>query len=71
MIQSVLVDVVPHSQSSLRENPKFLQNFRPKNNTLLGNFKLLFSFYIYHSTLGLIFKGTNYYLNYKIVSIIK
>jgi hypothetical protein len=25
---------VPHSQCSLRENPKFLQNFGPKNNTL-------------------------------------
>jgi hypothetical protein len=23
---------VPHSQCSRRENPKFLQNFRPKNN---------------------------------------
>jgi ribosome assembly protein YihI (activator of Der GTPase) len=26
--------LVPHSQYSLRQNPKFLQNFRPKNNTL-------------------------------------
>jgi hypothetical protein len=25
---------VPHSQCSLRENPKFLLNFRSKNNTL-------------------------------------
>jgi hypothetical protein len=25
---------VPHSQCSLRENPKFLQNFRSKNKTL-------------------------------------
>jgi hypothetical protein len=29
---------VPHSQCSLRENPKFLQNFRSKNNTLKANF---------------------------------
>jgi hypothetical protein len=29
---------VPHSQCSLRENNKFLQNFRPKNNTLRENF---------------------------------
>ena len=35
---------VPHSQCSLREKPKFLQNFRPKNNTLKGNICLLFSF---------------------------
>jgi hypothetical protein len=25
---------VPHSQHSLRKNPKFLQNFRSKNNAL-------------------------------------
>jgi hypothetical protein len=31
--------LVPHSQSSLRENPKFLQNFRHKNNTIKANFK--------------------------------
>jgi hypothetical protein len=29
---------VPHSQYSLRENPKFLQNFRAKNNTLKEKF---------------------------------
>jgi hypothetical protein len=29
---------VLHSQCSLRKNPKFLQNFRPKNNTLKDNF---------------------------------
>ncbi len=28
------VALVPHSQCSLRENPKFLQNSRSKNNTL-------------------------------------
>jgi hypothetical protein len=28
---------VPQSQCSLRENPKFLQNFRSKNNTLKKN----------------------------------
>jgi hypothetical protein len=35
--KAVLTRLVPHSQSSLRENPKFLQNFRPKNNTLRKN----------------------------------
>jgi hypothetical protein len=29
-------DQVPHSQRSLRENPKFLQNYRSKNNLLKG-----------------------------------
>jgi hypothetical protein len=33
---------VPHSQCSLRENPKVLQNFRPKNNTLGENFDQYF-----------------------------
>jgi hypothetical protein len=31
-------ELVPHSQCSLRENPKFLQNFRSKNKTLKANF---------------------------------
>jgi hypothetical protein len=53
-------DLVPHSQCSLRENPKFLQNFGPKNNTLKGNSILLFSFNNYHSILGLTIKGKNY-----------
>jgi hypothetical protein len=51
---------VPHSQSSLRENPKFLQNFRPKNNTLRKNIWLIFLFYIYHCNSGLAFKSNNY-----------
>jgi hypothetical protein len=29
---------VPHSQCSLRKNPKFLQNFRSKNYTLIEKF---------------------------------
>jgi hypothetical protein len=32
------VNLVPHSQCSLRENPKFLQKFRYKNNTLKEKF---------------------------------
>jgi hypothetical protein len=28
----------PHSQCSLRKNPKFLQNIKPKNNTLGEDF---------------------------------
>jgi hypothetical protein len=39
---------VSHSQGSLRENPKFLQNFRTKNNILIDNFYLIFLFNIYH-----------------------
>jgi hypothetical protein len=34
--------LVPHSQCSLRENPKFLQNFRYKNNKLKKKFRLIF-----------------------------
>ncbi len=34
--------LVPHSQCSLVESPKFLQNFRPENNTLKENFQLIF-----------------------------
>jgi hypothetical protein len=33
---------VPHSQCLLKENPKFLQNFRSKNNTLKENFDFYF-----------------------------
>jgi hypothetical protein len=52
---------VPHSQCSLGEKLKFFQNFRPKNNTVKGNIFSQFSFNIYHSILGLTFKGKNYY----------
>jgi hypothetical protein len=51
----------PHSQCLQRENTKFLQNFRPTHTTFKGNVLLLFSFIIYHSVLGLTFKGKNYY----------
>jgi hypothetical protein len=61
MSKNSITVLVPHSQCSLRENPNFLQNFRPKNNTLKGNVSLLFSFTIYHSVLSLTFKGKNYY----------
>jgi hypothetical protein len=61
--------LVPHSQCSLRENPKFLQNFRPKSNTLKGNVWPLFSFYVYHSILGLHSKVNTIILFYKIVCI--
>jgi hypothetical protein len=52
--------VVPHSQCSLRENPKFLQNFRSKNNSLKEILWLLFLFNICHSNSGLAFKSINY-----------
>jgi hypothetical protein len=61
--------LVPHSQCSLRENPKFLQNFRPKNNKLKGNVWLLFSYNIYQRILGLIFKYILLY--HKIVCIMQ
>ena len=51
---------MPHSQHSLRENPKFLLNFRPKNYTLKGNFRQIFSFNIYYYIPGLTFKSKNY-----------
>ncbi len=50
-------DLVSHSQCSLRENPKFLQNFSPKNNTFNGKVWLLFSLNIYHCFLCLTFKN--------------
>jgi hypothetical protein len=54
-------NLVPYSQCSLRENPNFLKNFRPKKNALKGNVRLLFSFNIYHGILGLIFQVKNHY----------
>jgi hypothetical protein len=36
--ERVCVIQVPHSQRSLRENPKILPNFRSKNNTLRETF---------------------------------
>jgi hypothetical protein len=40
------------------ENPKFLQNFRPKNNMLKDTFKQIFLFHSYHFNSGLVFKKT-------------
>jgi hypothetical protein len=48
------------SQCSLKENPKFLQNFKTKNCTLKGNFWLIFSFNIYNCIPGPTFKSKNY-----------
>ena len=50
-------DLVPHSQCSLRENTKFLQKSRPKNNTLTESVCHIFSFNIHHGSLGLTFKS--------------
>jgi hypothetical protein len=47
----------PHPQFSLRDNPKFLQNFRPKNTMLRYIFKLIFFFEIYHFISGSSFKN--------------
>jgi hypothetical protein len=52
-----LLQQVPHSQSSLKENPKFLHNFKPKNSTPFW----IFSFNIYHCIHGLTFNSKNYY----------
>jgi hypothetical protein len=54
--------LVPHSQCSLRKNPKFLQNFRSINNTLKENFNLKFLFNIYHCNSGSVLKSKNYYI---------
>ncbi len=52
--------LVPHLQRSLRENAKFLQNFRSKNNTLKEKFWPIFSFNICHCILGLALRSKNY-----------
>jgi hypothetical protein len=54
--------LVPHSQCSLRENPKFLQNFKSKNYILKSNFSLIFLFTISHCNSGLAFQSKNYYI---------
>jgi hypothetical protein len=51
---------VPDSQYSLRENPKFLQNCKPKNNTLKEIFGLILFFNICHCNSCLAFKIKNY-----------
>jgi hypothetical protein len=50
---------VPHSQFSLRENPKFSQNVRSKNHMLKENFWLIFLFNICYCDLVLAFKSKN------------
>jgi hypothetical protein len=59
--------LVPHSQGSLRENPKFLQNFSFKNNTLKDKSWLILLFQIrhYNSGLELIYYFTKLYVFYK------
>ncbi len=51
---------VPHSQCSLRENPKFLRNFSSKNNTLIEKFWLIYLFNICLCNSGLAFRSKNY-----------
>ncbi len=41
-IKELLLSQVPHSHCSLRENPYFLQNFRPKDSVLRENFNWYF-----------------------------
>jgi hypothetical protein len=53
---------VPHSQRSPRENPKFLQNFRSKNNWLKENFWLKFLFNFSHCKSGLAHTIQKYYI---------
>ena len=48
---------VPHSQCSLKETPKFLQNFRCKNNTQREKIWLIILFNICHCNEGLSFKS--------------
>jgi hypothetical protein len=49
--------LVPHSQWSLRENPKFLQN-----DILKEKFWIIFLFNICHCDSGLAFNSKNYYI---------
>jgi hypothetical protein len=56
----ILTIQVAHSQCSLRENPKLLQNFRPENNTIRDTFLLICVFNVYHFNSGLVFKNKNY-----------
>jgi hypothetical protein len=59
--QNVIISLqVPHSQCSLKESPKFLPNFRHKNNTIKVNFQVIFVFNIYLCNYGLALKGKNY-----------
>jgi hypothetical protein len=51
----------PHSQCPLKENSKFMQNFKTKNNTLIEIFWLIFLFNICHCNSGLLLKLKNYY----------
>jgi hypothetical protein len=54
--------LVPHSQCSLKENPKFYQNLRSKNHTLKEKFWLIFLFNICHCNSGLALKSKNHYI---------
>jgi hypothetical protein len=62
---------VPHSHCSLRENTKFLPNFRPKNNTLTDNCLLIFFFFFYHFNSGLALKNEDYFITSQILCIPK
>jgi hypothetical protein len=60
---------VSYSKSSLRENPKFLQNFRHIYNTIKANFGLILLINIFPCNYGLELKGKSYYITKKIVCI--
>jgi hypothetical protein len=60
---------VPHSQYSLRENPKFLQKKKKKNNTLNINLWLIFSIYICYCIPSFAFMSKTIIINHKIVCI--
>jgi hypothetical protein len=61
-IKIAAVDLVPHSQCSPRENPKFLQNLYLKNYILRANFWLIFLLNICYCNSGLVFQSQNYYI---------
>ncbi len=61
-VKPFLLNQVPHSQSSLRENPNFLQNFRHKNNMIKAHFGLIFLVNICLCNYGLALKGKIYYI---------
>jgi hypothetical protein len=65
-VLSLLKDPGPHSQCSNRENPKFLPNFRHKNNTFKVYFQLIFVFNICLCNYGLALKGKNCWITTQI-----
>jgi hypothetical protein len=54
--------LVPHSQCSLREIPKFLQNLKLKYNKIKFKFLLIFLFHVCQGYSGLALKSKKYFV---------